>query len=179
MLILMKTKSFIKSLLTGLFLLSALSMTAQQHTVTGTVVDADNGEPLIGVGVIVSTGGGTTTDANGYLTLKWLVQTPAISTTMRNNNSDASITISMADATPEIAKLRERPGRLGLGVPMIPRILPLEIQSTKRSLPLMPAFMALRTLSLSLLAVRRVLVSFMLGTNVRLFMTSQISTRPR
>ena len=65
MLILMKTKSFIKSLLTGLFLLSALSMTAQQHTVTGTVVDADNGEPLIGVGVIVSTGGGTTTDANG------------------------------------------------------------------------------------------------------------------
>ena len=34
-----------------------------------------------------------TTDANGYLTLKWLVQTPAISTTMRSNNSDASITI--------------------------------------------------------------------------------------
>ena len=40
-------------------------MSAQQHTVTGKVVDADNGEPLIGVAVMVSTGGGTTTDMNG------------------------------------------------------------------------------------------------------------------
>ena len=43
----------------------SVSLSAQQHTVTGTVVDADNGEPLIGVAVMVSTGGGTTTDANG------------------------------------------------------------------------------------------------------------------
>ena len=56
---------------------------------------------------LVSGDSAWTTDANGYLTLKWLVQTPAISTTMLSNNSDASITISMADTTPEVAKLRE------------------------------------------------------------------------
>ena len=36
-----------------------------QGTVTGSVKDAVTGEPLIGVGVIVSTGGGTTTDIDG------------------------------------------------------------------------------------------------------------------
>jgi len=54
-----------KGLLTSLFLMLAVSMSAQQHTVTGTVVDADNGQPLVGVAVMVSTGGGITTDLNG------------------------------------------------------------------------------------------------------------------
>lgn len=47
------------------FLMLTISMSAQQHTVTGTVVDANNGQPLVGVAVLVSTGGGVTTDANG------------------------------------------------------------------------------------------------------------------
>ena len=54
-----------KGLLTSLFLMLAVSMSAQQHTVTGTVVDADNGQPLVGVAVMVSTGGGVVTDING------------------------------------------------------------------------------------------------------------------
>ena len=47
-------------------LLSLLSVAAfAQTTVTGSVKDAVTGEPLIGVGVIVSTGGGAMTDADG------------------------------------------------------------------------------------------------------------------
>ena len=46
-------------------MLLSVSVFAQQHTVTGTVVDADNGQPLVGVAVMVSTGGGVVTDANG------------------------------------------------------------------------------------------------------------------
>lgn len=46
-------------------MLLSVSLFAQQHTVTGTVVDADNGQPLVGVAVMVSTGGGITTDLNG------------------------------------------------------------------------------------------------------------------
>ena len=47
----------------SVILLSLLSVAAlAQGTVTGSVRDADTGEPVIGVGVIVSTGGGTVTD---------------------------------------------------------------------------------------------------------------------
>ena len=69
----MKANMNIKGLLASLFMMLSVSMFAQQHTVSGTVVDADNGEPLIGVAVMISTGGGTTTDANGAYT----VTTPA------------------------------------------------------------------------------------------------------
>lgn len=61
----MKANFNLKGLLASAFMMLSVSMFAQQHTVTGVVVDADNGEPLIGVAVMVSTGGGTTTDANG------------------------------------------------------------------------------------------------------------------
>ena len=61
----MKANMNMKGLLTSLFLMLAVSMSAQQHTVTGTVVDADNGQPLVGVAVMVSTGGGVVTDING------------------------------------------------------------------------------------------------------------------
>ena len=64
-LITMKANMNIKGLLTSVFLMLAISMSAQQHSVTGTVVDADNGQPLVGVAVMVSTGGGVTTDLNG------------------------------------------------------------------------------------------------------------------
>lgn len=61
----MKANFNLKGLLAMTFLLLTVSLSAQQHTVTGTVVDADNGQPLVGVAVIVSTGGGVTTDING------------------------------------------------------------------------------------------------------------------
>ena len=49
-----------------IFLLSLMTtMALAQNVVTGSVNDAVTGEPLMGVGVIVSTGGGTVTDANG------------------------------------------------------------------------------------------------------------------
>ena len=55
----------IKGMLSLVLLMMTFSLSAQQHTVTGTVVEADNGQPLVGVAVMVSTGGGTTTDING------------------------------------------------------------------------------------------------------------------
>lgn len=49
-----------------IILLSLLTTVAfAQNTVTGSVKDASTGNPLVGVGVIVSTGGGTTTDMDG------------------------------------------------------------------------------------------------------------------
>ena len=61
----MKANFNLKGLLASVLMMFSVSMFAQQHTVTGVVVDADNGEPLIGVAVMVSTGGGTVTDVNG------------------------------------------------------------------------------------------------------------------
>lgn len=50
-----------------IILLSLMTTTAAiaQNVVSGSVKDAATGEPLVGVGVIVSTGGGTTTDLDG------------------------------------------------------------------------------------------------------------------
>ena len=53
------------------FILLSLLTTAAfaQNKVTGSVKDAATGEPLIGVGVIVSTGGGALTDLDGSFTV--------------------------------------------------------------------------------------------------------------
>ena len=55
----------------SIILLSLLASVAfAQNTVTGSVKDAATGEPLVGVGVIVSTGGGTITDIDGTFSVK-------------------------------------------------------------------------------------------------------------
>ena len=55
----------------SIFLLSLLTIAAfAQNTVTGSVKDAVTGEPLIGVGVLVSTGGGAVTDLDGNFSVK-------------------------------------------------------------------------------------------------------------
>ena len=65
----MKTTTNIKGVLTLVFLMSAFSLFAQrQYTVTGRVVDADSGQPLVGVAVLDSGGGGVMTDADGSYT---------------------------------------------------------------------------------------------------------------
>ncbi len=66
----MKTTTNIKGVLTLVFLMSAFSLFAQrQYTVTGRVVDADSGQPLVGVAVLDSGGGGVMTDADGSYTV--------------------------------------------------------------------------------------------------------------
>lgn len=68
----------IRALLRG-FAVAALLMVAQLGfaqktiTVTGQVLDASDGQPLIGAGVLVSNGGGTVTDYDG----KYVLQAPA------------------------------------------------------------------------------------------------------
>ena len=61
----MKVNINLKGLMASVLMMLSVSMFAQQHQVTGTVVDADNGQPLVGVAVMVSTGGGVVTDVNG------------------------------------------------------------------------------------------------------------------
>ena len=61
----MKANFNLKGLMAAVCMLLSVSVFAQQHTVTGVVVDADNGQPLVGVAVMVSTGGGVITDDNG------------------------------------------------------------------------------------------------------------------
>ena len=48
----------------------ALPATAQQITVTGQVTDASDGQPLIGVGVLLSDGTGAITDFDGNYTIQ-------------------------------------------------------------------------------------------------------------
>jgi TonB-linked SusC/RagA family outer membrane protein len=58
----------------------AIPATAQQITVSGQVTDASDGQPLIGVGVMLPGGGGTVTDYDGH----YVIQAP----------KDASLTFS-------------------------------------------------------------------------------------
>lgn len=46
-------------------LVLSVTMSAQTHNVTGKVTDSSTGEPVIGAGVLISTGGGTVTDYDG------------------------------------------------------------------------------------------------------------------
>ena len=45
------------------------AMSAQTHQVSGRVIDASTGEPVIGAGIVASTGGGTVTDYDGNYVL--------------------------------------------------------------------------------------------------------------
>ena len=53
----------------------SLCASAQTRTVQGTVVDAENDEPLIGVSVSAGTGFGVATDVDGHFSLKVPVST--------------------------------------------------------------------------------------------------------
>ena len=65
----MKLKS-IRIMTIALAMLAASSqMFAQTHQVVGRVLDASNGEPVIGAGVVASNGGGTVTDYDGNYVL--------------------------------------------------------------------------------------------------------------
>lgn len=48
----------------------AIPASAQQITVSGQVTDATDGQPLVGVGVLISGGNGTTTDYDGKYVIK-------------------------------------------------------------------------------------------------------------
>ncbi|MBQ9411409.1 MAG: SusC/RagA family TonB-linked outer membrane protein [Bacteroidales bacterium] len=81
-----------------LFTIILLSLVAAsafaQNVVTGSVTDAATGEPLIGVGVIVSTGGGTITDIDGSYSV--------------NVPKDATITFNMLGYADVVEKVNGR-----------------------------------------------------------------------
>ena len=83
-------KKFFSILLLALLATAALA----QNTVTGSVKDAVTGEPLIGVGVIVSTGDGATTDLDGAFTV--------------NAGPDATITFTLLGYTDVVEKVNGR-----------------------------------------------------------------------
>ena len=63
-------QSILRALAVGAMILVAQLGFAQKITVTGQVLDASDGQPLIGAGVIPSTGGGTITDYDGNYVIK-------------------------------------------------------------------------------------------------------------
>ena len=65
----MKT-NLLRAVIAGALIMFAQLGYAQKITVTGQVLDASDGQPLIGVGVIPSTGGGTITDYDGNYVIK-------------------------------------------------------------------------------------------------------------
>ena len=73
----MTLKTVLKAASVSLFIfLTAITASAQTITVKGTVLDAADGSPLMGVAVASSTGGGTITDLDG----KYMIQVPSNAT---------------------------------------------------------------------------------------------------
>ena len=62
-------KTFIRVISVAAMLMLSLTAFAQKHQVSGKVIDASNGDPVIGAGVIISSGGGVVTDYDGNYTL--------------------------------------------------------------------------------------------------------------
>ena len=66
-----------KTGLTLFFLCLPILLFAQKRTVSGYVVDAQTGETVIGVNVVVEgTQKGAATDGNGYFVIPWLEAKP-------------------------------------------------------------------------------------------------------
>jgi len=63
-------KTFIRVISVAAMLLLSLTAFAQKHMVSGKVIDASNGDPVIGAGVLISSGGGVVTDYDGNYTLE-------------------------------------------------------------------------------------------------------------
>jgi TonB-linked SusC/RagA family outer membrane protein len=63
-------KAFIRVISVAAMLLLSLTAFAQKHQVSGKVIDASTGEPVIGAGVLISSGGGVVTDYDGNYTLE-------------------------------------------------------------------------------------------------------------
>jgi TonB-linked SusC/RagA family outer membrane protein len=83
-------KKLFSIILLSLFTVAAFA----QGTITGSVKDAATGEPLIGVGVIVSTGGGAVTDLDGTYAVK--------------AGKDATITFSLLGYSDVVEKVNGR-----------------------------------------------------------------------
>ncbi len=67
----LKLNTLIRSVVLVMFLGMLSTTVSAQRSISGTVTDADNGEPLIGATVIiVGTGQGTITDFDGKYTLE-------------------------------------------------------------------------------------------------------------
>ena len=62
--------TFIRVFSVAVMLSLSLTAFAQKHQVSGRVIDASNGDPVIGAGVIISSGGGVVTDYDGNYTLQ-------------------------------------------------------------------------------------------------------------
>ena len=63
-------KTLIRVISVAAMLLLSLTAFAQKHQVSGKVIDASTGEPVIGAGVLISSGGGVVTDYDGNYTLE-------------------------------------------------------------------------------------------------------------
>lgn len=102
-------RAFLNGIAAAAFLLMTQLGFAQTITVTGQVLDASDGQPLIGAGVVLSTGGGTVTDYDG----KYVIQAP----------TGASLTFSSLGYLPETQAIS---GRTVINVSLSPDAESLE-----------------------------------------------------
>ncbi|MBP5637800.1 MAG: SusC/RagA family TonB-linked outer membrane protein [Bacteroidales bacterium] len=63
-------KTLIRVISVAAMLMLSLTAFAQKHQVSGKVIDASTGEPVIGAGVVISSGGGVVTDYDGNYILQ-------------------------------------------------------------------------------------------------------------
>lgn len=88
-------RTFIRVLTVMAGLLLSISAFAQKITVSGQVLDSSDGQPVIGAGVAVSTGGGTITDYDG----KYVITVPEDATLTFSNIGYNSVTEKVAGRT--------------------------------------------------------------------------------
>ena len=88
-------RTFIRVLTVMAGLLLSISAFAQKITVSGQVLDSSDGQPVIGAGVAVSTGGGTITDYDG----KYVITVPEDATLTFSNIGYNTVTEKVAGRT--------------------------------------------------------------------------------
>ena len=88
-------RTFIRVLAVMAGLLLSISAFAQKITVSGQVLDSSDGQPVIGAGVAVSTGGGTITDYDG----KYVITVPEDATLTFSNIGYNTVTEKVAGRT--------------------------------------------------------------------------------
>jgi len=99
-----------KQLLGIILLFFSLGLCAQELTVTGTVTDASNGEPIPGVAVVIKgTTIGTATDVDGTYSIETSMNSILMFTFLGMRTEEVIVTSSRIDAvlTPEITDLEE------------------------------------------------------------------------
>lgn len=100
---LMKT-TFLRGAIAVVLLLFSLSVSAQQRTITGTLVDESTGDPLIGASVVIKgTNQGTVTDLDGFYSLDAADGDILVFSYTGYGSREVAITSGMTEISPRLS----------------------------------------------------------------------------